>query len=312
MPTPATFSVQVYGCRGSFPVAGPAYVRYGGATSCVVVRAGSREIVLDAGTGIVQYGQDLIRTSLEHKRPPEATVFISHLHLDHLFGLPFFGPMYMPQATVRLFGPRMGHFDSFEQAVDTLIHSPFFPVNLHEMHAVHHFRDLSDAQTVYFLHDESEPLVVLSHHPSQQHLKPPPARVEVEVQCMRGYNHPKCGVFIYKVICQGKSVVYAPDTEGYVHGDQRLIQFARGADLLIHDAMYTSDRYISMPSPTQGYGHSTIEIACTNAEKAGVKQLLLFHHDPNSDDEAIDAVDTHGRSLFAGAVAARDGMILSL
>jgi ribonuclease BN (tRNA processing enzyme) len=312
MPTPATFSAQIYGCRGSFPVAGPAYNRYGGATSCVVVRAGSREIVLDAGTGIVNYGQDLIRSSVEQRRAPEAYVFISHLHLDHLMGLPFFAPMYMPNATVRLYGPRMGHFPSFEAAVDTLIHSPFFPVNLHEMHAVHRFSDLSDSQTVYFLHDQAEPLVLLTHHPSHQHLKPSPEQVEVEVQCMRGYNHPKCGVFIYKVVYQGRSVVYAPDTEGYVHGDQRLIQFARGAEALIHDAMYTSDRYISMPSPTQGYGHSTIEIACTNAEKADVKRLLLFHHDPNSTDEDIDAVESHGRSLFAGAQAARDGMILEL
>jgi ribonuclease BN (tRNA processing enzyme) len=234
------------------------------------------------------------------------------MHLDHLFGLPFFGPMYMPQATMRIFGPRMGPYKSLEETLNTLIHTPFFPVNLYEMHGVHHFHDITDAHAIYFLHDQAEPLVVRYNHPSEKHLVPSPERVEVEVRCHRGFNHPKCGVFIYKVIYQGKSVVYASDTEGYVQGDQRLIKFATGSDVLIHDAMYTSDRYISMPSPTQGYGHSTIDIACANAELAGVKRLVLFHHDPNSTDEDIDAAAAHAKELFAGAEAAYDGLVIEL
>ncbi len=129
---------------------------------------------------------------------------------------------------------------------------------------------------------------------------------------MRGYNHPKSGVNIYKVVYDGRSMVYATDTEGYVNGDRRLLQFARGAELLIHDAMYTEARYVSMPVPTQGYGHSTVEIATSLAEKAGVKRLALFHHDPVHDDAALDEVGALGQALFAPTVMARDGLEIDL
>lgn len=306
------FSIKIYGCRGSFPVAGPPHQRYGGATSCVVARAGTRQIVLDAGTGVVTHGQDLMEAYFASKVPIRTQLFFTHLHLDHLVGLPFFTPMYLADATIEMWGPRMGHFESFEQAIDTLIHPPFFPVPLHEMLSSKRFHDITEGHSVYFLHGVDEPVTVRKRHPEDQAKIPAAEDIEVAVHCMRGYNHPKSGVFFYKIEHGDKSMVYATDTEGYVHGDRRLIDFARGASVLIHDAMYTSDRYISMPASTQGYGHSTVEIAARVAEIAQVDKLVLFHHDPASDDAALDQVDALGKSVFPNSVAARDGLVIEL
>ena len=307
---PSDFTIKFYGCRGSFPVAGPQHQRYGGATSCLVIHAGERVIVLDAGSGIVTHGQELAAAYGETDQPIESFIFITHMHLDHLIGLPFFAPLHMPDATLHLWGPRMGGYPSFEACVETFIHPPFFPVPLYEMQSIKYFHDLTEAHTVYFLHDQAEPIQRLTNHPSAQ--RPDPDEVEVAVHCMRGYNHPKSGVLLYKIVYDGRAIVYATDTEGYVHGDQRLVNFAQGADVLVHDAMYTSDRYISMPSPTQGYGHSTVEIAANVAERADVDRLFLFHHDPASTDDHLDAVGELGSSFFARAGMARDGLIVEV
>ncbi|MEM1347463.1 MAG: MBL fold metallo-hydrolase, partial [Myxococcota bacterium] len=306
------FSLKIHACRGSFPVAGGDYERYGGATSCVTVQAGTRSLIFDAGTGIINHGKELVHAMIQTGEPIDAYLFVTHMHLDHLFGLPYFAPMYIPSATVHLWGPRMGHFETFEDAIDTLISPPFFPVPLHEMNAVKSFHDISEAHVLYFLKGCHEPVLCRGMHPSDKASVPNPEDVEVAVHVMRGFNHPKSGVLIYKIVYDGRSVVYATDTEGYVHGDQRLIKFAKGAEVLLHDAMYTSDRYISMPGPTQGYGHSTVEIAARVAEQAGVRQLVLFHHDPASTDADLDAVARAGREAFDNTLCAADGLVLEL
>ena len=142
---PSDFTVQFYGCRGSFPVSGAEHQRYGGSTPCVVVRAGSRTIVIDGGSGLVRHGQDVIKESFAAGEAIESFIFISHLHLDHVIGLPFFGPMYIPSATINIYGPRMGSYPSFESAISTLIHPPFFPVPLYEMQSSKQFHDITEA-----------------------------------------------------------------------------------------------------------------------------------------------------------------------
>lgn len=300
-------SVKIYGCRGSIPVAGAAHSKYGGNTSCAVVRVGDREVVFDAGSGIRTYGQEL------NGRPGVTShIFFSHAHFDHVLGLPYFTPMYRPDTTVHLWGPRDPQMNTWEHTIDSLLRPPFHPVSLWEMLSRKRFHDVGEADVVYFLRDTPEPLHLRPAHPEDATRVPSPENVDFSVTCMRGYNHPKSGVNIYKVTAGDRTVVYATDTEGYVGADRRLLMFARGADVLIHDAMYTEARYTSMPVPTQGYGHSTVEIATSLAKAADVQRLVLWHHDPDNDDDALDQVEELAQSLFPHAVLGRDGMEISL
>jgi ribonuclease BN (tRNA processing enzyme) len=306
------FSVKIYGCRGSMPVAGPEFVKYGGATSCVVVKAGSHEIVLDGGSGIMNYGRELARKRAEDGQPITRSILFSHMHFDHILGFPYFAPLFMVDSTLYLFGPRSSRFANFEESLDLLIQAPYFPVAFHEMHAQKHFADYSEPDVLYFLKDEAAPLMLRPGHPSHRDRIPAPERVEAEVHCMRGYNHPKSGVNLYKVICDGRSFVYATDTEGFVHGDRRLINFSADADLLLHDAMYTDEHYSHPCLATQGYGHSTVAMAADVAIKAGVKRLGLIHHDTRSTDACLDALELQGQALFPETFAGRDGLEIIL
>ncbi len=303
----ADVSVKIYGCRGSIPVSGPEFVRYGGNTSCAVVRVGNREIVLDAGSGIRHYGQTINGT-----KAPRSHIFVSHTHFDHMLGLPYFAPIYRPDATIDFWGPRDMCHDSFESTVDNLIRPPYHPVSLWEMLSRKRFHTMGEADVVYFLKDSDETLLLRPAHPEDAKRVPDPDAVAFSVHCMRGYNHPKSGVSIYKVVAGDKSIVYATDTEGYVGADRRLLMFARGADLMMHDAMYTEERYTSMPVPTQGYGHSTVEIATSLAKAAGVKKLVLWHHDPENTDDELDRVGELARGLFPNSVVGHDNLEITL
>ena len=121
---------------------------------------------------------------------------------------------------------------------------------------------------------------------------------DIQIKCLRGYAHPKVGTYIYSVEWKGKKMVFATDTEGYVGGDQRLIKFAKNADLLIHDAQFTCEVYSNKIYPRQGWGHSTVEMAVEVAEKSEVKHLVLTHHDPNDNDEIILAKENYAKTLF--------------
>lgn len=300
------FSIQFLGTRGSLPVTGPEHIEVGGATSCLLVRAGERELIFDAGSGILSRGDEVMAGYAERGGPITSDIFLTHCHLDHLIGLPYFAPMYVADSLVRIWGPRSTYFDSLGEAVQHFIHPPFFPVPLFEMNAEIEFSDFSEPEAVYYLADRDEPVQV---RPSVRDgsNEPDPERVELSVETLRGYNHPKSGVNHYRITYGDKTVVYATDTEAYPRGDRRLIDFARDADVLIHDAMYTEEQYVGRP-PTQGYGHSTVADATKVAEEAGVGRLFLFHHAPTSDDEVLEEMAERARSLFADSTLAGDGL----
>jgi ribonuclease BN (tRNA processing enzyme) len=130
----------------------------------------------------------------------------------------------------------------------------------------------------------------------------------------RSHAHPG-GVHIYRIEYGGRSLVYATDIEGYVGGYRKLAAFAHGADLLIHDAQYSEEHYrgemARMPS-TQGYGHSTPQMACELAEAAAVRELALFHHDPNYTDETVAGLEVRARRDFPNVCAAYEGLIIHI
>jgi ribonuclease BN (tRNA processing enzyme) len=130
----------------------------------------------------------------------------------------------------------------------------------------------------------------------------------------RSHAHPG-GVHVYRIDYRGRSLVYATDIEGYVGGDRKLAAFARSADLLIHDAQYSEEHYrgqiAGLPS-TQGYGHSTPQMACELAHAADVRELVLFHHDPNYADETVAGQEVRARSVFPNVCAAYEGLVINI
>jgi len=298
------FRVRFWGVRGSYPVPGPRTVRYGGNTTCVEVRADGHLIIIDAGTGIIDLGYELLRQHLATGDPIVATVLFSHTHHDHTQGFPFFRPAYLGSSTLYMFGPKMFRED-LSEALSRAMLPPSFPVELEELNSLRIIRNIEESEVIILRKNIPEPVVRNIYR--QDHSANPD---QVEIRLYKGFAHPKDGIFIYKISWQGHSMVFATDTEGYVGDDARLVDFAHGADLLIHDAQYTQEEYTTGPRPKQGYGHSTPQMAAQIARLAGVKQLALFHHDPQHDDEQIAAMERDTQRIFPNTIAAYEGLEL--
>jgi phosphoribosyl 1,2-cyclic phosphodiesterase len=291
--------VKFWGVRGSYPTPGDATVKFGGNTACVEIRAGERILILDAGTGIIPLGRDLARRARAAARPLEVALFFSHLHHDHTQGFPFFAPAFLPNARLHIFGPGATP-ETLERVLESNQSPTTFPVSLRDMTSWKEIRSVRELEVIVW---DAEGI----------HLAEAGRSVSDEaliVRIQRSSAHPG-GVYVYRIQWRGKSVVYATDTEGYVGTDRRLALFARDADVLIHDAQYSEDHYRGMragfPS-TQGYGHSTVNMACELAAAAEADRLVLFHHEPAYDDAMVMEMEATARTLFAESDAAREGM----
>lgn len=264
--------VRFWGVRGSIAVSGAAYARAGGNTSCVEVRAGGERLVLDGGTGLRALGDTL-------GGPVRATVLFSHVHWDHIQGVPFFGPAFHPASELLLVGATRDGVD-LRDALARQMRAPSFPVDLSALRARVTYRP------------------AVAHEPFEVG----PFRVTAT-----DLSHPN-GVLAWRVEAEGRAVVYATDTE---HGgtiDPRLVALAEGADLLVHDAQYTDEEYASR----RGWGHSTWGEAVEVARRAQVGRLALFHHDPRRDDDTLAIIEDRARALLRGAFAAREGQAVVL
>ena len=296
------FTVKFWGVRGSYPTPGPQTVYYGGNTACVEVRAGGHTIILDAGTGLIPLGRALAARARQSQAAPALLILFSHLHHDHTQGFPFFGPAYDPTSRLHLYGP-----GASAQALEELLARnqtpPAFPVTLRDMNAAREIRAISPLDAI-ILDDHGIRLTRGGASDSPE---------AVVVRLMKSHAHPG-GVYVYRITWRGRSLVYATDLEGYVGGDCRLVAFARDADLLIHDAQYSEPHYRGSNgwASTQGYGHSTPQMACETASAAGAKRLALFHHDPSYDDESVHELEEQAQSIFPKTFSAREGMELSI
>lgn len=262
--------------RGSVPAPGAATRRYGGNTPCVEVRAGSRRIILDAGSGIRALGEHL----RDSDRPVEADILLSHYHYDHLQGLPFFAPLAEPQNRFVFHGPRR-EGRSVQDVLEGQMMPPYFPVTLDEVaRAAIEFRSI----------EPGEPFAI-----------GPVQITSAEL------DHPG-GNLGYRLEYGGRALVYATDVEHTETPAEGLVDLARGADVLLHDAMYTAPEY----EQRRGWGHSTWSGALATAEAARVKKLVLFHHDPERNDRALEGVLRRVQKQFPRTIAAREGQTLSL
>lgn len=297
--------VTFWGVRGSYPAPGPLTARVGGNTACVEVQAGMHRIILDAGTGIIRLGSALATQHQADKMPIVATVLFTHTHHDHTQGFPFFKPLYFQTTTLYVFGPKTLEEDLHEVLSRAML-PPVFPITLDQLPCVRIVRNLNEGETVVLSANHAEPQVVNGRLPASLGVPE-----NVLIHALRSYAHPQ-GVYLYRIEYQGKALVYATDTEGYVGGDQRLIRFARDAALLIHDAQYIEAEYASPQMSKQGWGHSTWQMAVNIAQAAHVKELVLFHHDPDHSDEMLDELERDARAAFPATRLAREGMAVEV
>ena len=307
------FKVIFRGVRGSHPVSGQDNLKYGGHTSCVEVRVDGRLIILDAGTGIVSLGNDLLKqhiasgTSETNRKHTEALMLFSHTHNDHLQGFPFFKPAYLNTTKLHIFGPRNFGLD-FEKIMERSMFTPFFPIELGEMASHITINNIKETDLMILHPGKTEP-ERRRVNPLEEPDLPQDAII---IRNIKSYAHPRDGVYLYKISWKGHSVVYATDKENYIGGDSRLASFARNTDLLIHDAQYTNEDYTSIIAPKQGYGHSTPEMAVDAAKQTGARKLVLFHHDPSYNDKKIESLEESAKAHFKNSIAAYEGLEIDI
>lgn len=295
-------SVRFWGVRGSYPTVGASMLAVGGNTSCVEAEVDGRRLIFDAGTGIIGLGKAICAGPAP---PPASYVFLSHTHIDHVMGLCFFEPLLNPLARTYILGPGATP-GALTRSLRHLTHSHLFPVSLDELKGKKEVFSLAGGEVVRFGRGQ-KPKIAL-----------PPAAAggfapgELTIATLKSSAHPLNGVMLYRVHYRRKSFVYATDIEQREGGDPEIIEFARGADLLIHDAQYVHGEYTSKEKPRKGWGHSTIDRAAEVATKAGVKRLALFHHEPTHDDKMMAQIGKQARRLFRDSVVAHEKMTIHL
>ena len=304
------FKIKFRGVRGSYPVADANYLKYGGNTSCVEINVGGHLIILDAGTGLINLGSELMMKYIEsgstitERTPVNATILISHIHQDHILGIPFFKPMHLASTKLNLFGG-VAQDEKLETELSKLLFTKTFPLDLGDIAAELKIQDLNETNYI-ILRKGEEPIVtrVYDFYSSQCN------EDDVIISCYKSFAHPQNGVFVYKIYYKGKSLVYATDKESYSGGDKKLIKFARNCNLLIHDAQYTTEDYLSLYTPKQGFGHSTFDMALIAKNQIGAEKLVFFHFDPSYDDKKLDEL----ASMYEkeDAIMAREGLEIDL
>ena len=303
------FKVKFRGVRGSFPVANKNFLKFGGNTSCVEVQVGGHLLILDAGTGIVSVGDELMEEYIassinpETRTPIRASVFLSHIHQDHLIGLTFFKPLHLPSAKLKIYG--QGTSDcTLAKNLENLVFGKSFPLDLGDIGCNLEINELVEGNAI-LIKPGMPPEFVKLKDVNQ-------GKDDVLVTFFKSYVHPQDGVIIYKISYQGKSLVYATDKECYFGGDKKFAAFAKNCDLLIHDAQYITEDYLSPNSPKQGFGHSTYDMAVEVMKQSKAKNLVFFHYDPGYDDTRLSRIKEYYTSGNKNVQMAYEGLEIDI
>jgi phosphoribosyl 1,2-cyclic phosphodiesterase len=276
--------VTFWGVRGSIPTPGYDTARYGGNTLCIeVVPEGcNRTLVIDAGSGIRLLGNDLASRPGRAAGPARIDLLLTHTHLDHILGLPFFRPLYSPATRATLYGPVISAADSLKQVIGGQLSYRYFPVRQVELSAAMRYVDLKEGTLE--LGDGIRVSAAYLNHP----LLCMGYRIEQggKVICTGFDTEPFHNVFTTDPSVPGYDELMAQEGElAAREAASRLAEFFRGADLLIHDGQFTEAEY---RCGRIGWGHSAIEHAVAVAEASGARRLALVHHDPLRSDDELD------------------------
>lgn len=264
--------VIILGARGSVPVSGTVFSKYGGATSCVLLETESEVLLFDAGTGLLNLPEHVWKT---HKR---VHIFLSHSHLDHLMGIPMCPLMFDPKVEAIFYSPDVGNI---QKALHQLMNPPLWPVGTNVFKAQLRYESLGKESCQI-----GDGAIVVSHMP-----------VDHPGQC-----------YAYRVEWDDCSVVYATDCELDAKGCKKMIDFAENTGLLILDAQYTLEEYPRY----EGYGHSDIDTASSVILGSGALQGLLFHHSPTRTDEQLDEIEAYVKQKGTQVGVAKEGDQINL
>ncbi len=286
--------LKFWGVRGSIPCPGPATAKYGGNTSCIEVVGGQEIIVLDAGTGIRDLGLHLAA----QKRPLRVHLLLTHTHWDHIQGFPFFTPIYSPGNELFVYGPRALE-KSLEEALMAQMQYSYFPVRGVELAARVRFTELGEetfsiGDVEFVSKSMNHPIRVLAYR----------FRHKGRTAVFTGDNEP------YYDVLEGR----APRTDTSVlrrsefikECNQLVVEFCRKADLLVADAQYTDAEY----KTKRGWGHSSVSHVLSLARDAGVRKLVLFHHEPAYNDRTLDRIE-RGAKAQARKMGARFDVVMA-
>jgi len=269
--------LTLWGVRGSTPCANPAYALYGGHTSCLSIEIGEHWMVFDAGSGIHDAGNHALKHNISHTH-----LLMTHVHLDHVLGLPFYLPIWQPSHRIDVYAGYLKEVGGAKGFFENTFAPPLFPVPFASLASRLRYRDLEEAETL--------------------HLAP-----DIEVRT-HGLNHPSHATG-YRLTHQGKSVCYITDNEHTIGQiDQPLVDFIRDADVFIYDCTYMDENMEAMKLR----GHSTWQEGMRMGKLANVKQFLIFHHDPQHTDEDMATIEENARSAWERCVVARQGMRILL
>lgn len=272
------FNITFWGVRGSTPCASKAYTAYGGHTSCVMVDLGNQLLFFDAGSGL--FDANAYAGSYPNKN---IKLFFSHVHLDHVMGLPFFAPVWNPAYTVDLYAGSLQRYGGLEHFLSQTFNEPLFPVKFKNFPGVHACTDFEPGAALDFA-DQGYVIQTAA------------------------LNHPN-GAVGYRVDAQGRSFCYVTDTEhrqGEI--DPAIVDLIKGADLFVYDSSYSDDNYAKY----KGWGHSTWQEAIRLGQAAGVKKIGIFHHDPLNTDTQLELIEKIATSTSPKVMFTRQGMVIDL
>jgi phosphoribosyl 1,2-cyclic phosphodiesterase len=282
-------SVRFWGVRGSIPCPGPATVQFGGNTSCLEIRAGEKLVIVDLGTGVRPLGDWLMENDYKKNGAIDADIFITHTHWDHIMGFPVFTPNFVSGNKLRIRGPVSYEDDTLESIISNQLSYRYWPVRASELAANIEYDQIRETSlnigggltvtTKYLNH----PILCLGY------------RFEYQGKSIvTAYDHePFRNLFPTDPADSGYNEDAASEGEiAAAEENEKIIRFFRNADILIHDTQYTEAELASH----RGWGHSSYEQAIANSASAGVKKLVLFHHDPARTDDQLAELEQNYRA----------------
>lgn len=273
--------VKFWGVRGSLPCPGPTTVKYGGNTSCIELRFDDRLIIIDAGTGIRPLANHLLQNDLP-KGPIDTSIFLTHTHWDHIMGFPFFVPIFIPGTKLQVYGPVSFEDEGLDEIVGSQLTYRYFPIKHSELSADISYHNLKEktldlgeglqVQTKYLNH----PILCLGYR----------FEFKGKVFCTVYDTEPFRNVFPTDPEDPDYDEMAAEEGDKAAREEnEKIMQFIKDADVVIYDSQYTYKEY----SPSKhNWGHSYFEYVINSANKANVKKVFFFHHDPMRTDDELD------------------------